>query len=117
MSSHNDAMLKKLLDPASIAIVGASDNPDKIGGRPIYYMRRHGYGGRIYPINPQRSEVQGEPCWPDLPSLPGIPDLAIVAVAGEQAVQAVDQCGEMGVAAAIVISAGFSETGSAGIGS
>ncbi|MBV7485083.1 acetate--CoA ligase family protein [Bordetella sp. BOR01] len=106
--------LDRLLDPASIAIVGASDNPDKIGGRPIYYMRRHGYAGTLYPINPQRAEVQGERAWPSLDALPAAPDLAIVAVAGEQAVQAVDRCADLGVAAAIVISAGFSETGSAG---
>jgi len=106
--------LDRLLDPASIAIVGASDNPDKIGGRPIYYMRRHGYAGTLYPINPQRAEVQGERAWPGLDALPAAPDLAIVAVAGQQAVQAVDRCAELGVAAAIVISAGFSETGDAG---
>lgn len=109
-----DASLTRLLDPASIAIVGASDNPDKIGGRPIHYMRRHGYAGALYPINPQRAEVQGERAWPSLAALPAAPDLAIVAVAGEQAVRAVDDCAALGVAAAIVISAGFSETGEAG---
>ena len=109
-----DASLARLLDPASIAIVGASDNPDKIGGRPIHYMRRHGYAGTLYPINPQRAEVQGERAWPSLAALPAAPDLAIVAVAGEQALRAVDECAALGVAAAIVISAGFSETGEAG---
>lgn len=109
-----DASLARLLDPASIAIVGASDNPDKIGGRPIHYMRLHGYAGTLYPINPQRAEVQGERAWPSLAALPAAPDLAIVAVAGEQAVRAVDDCAALGVAAAIVISAGFSETGEAG---
>lgn len=109
-----DASLARLLDPASIAIVGASDNPDKIGGRPIHYMQRHGYAGTLYPINPQRAEVQGERAWPSLAALPAAPDLAIVAVAGEQAVRAVDDCAALGVAAAIVISAGFSETGEAG---
>lgn len=115
VSDNRDAAaLDRLLAPASIAIVGASDNPDKIGGRPIHYMRRHGYAGTLYPINPQRAEVQGERAWPDLNALPAPPDLAIVAVAGEQAVQAVDRCAALGVSAAIVISAGFSETGEAG---
>lgn len=115
VSDNRDAAaLDRLLAPASIAIVGASDNPDKIGGRPIHYMRRHGYAGTLYPINPQRAEVQGERAWPDLDALPAPPDLAIVAVAGEQAVQAVDRCAALGVSAAIVISAGFSETGEAG---
>ncbi|MDF3943456.1 acetate--CoA ligase family protein [Achromobacter denitrificans] len=115
VSDNRDAAaLDRLLAPASIAIVGASDNPDKIGGRPIHYMRRHGYAGTLYPINPQRAEVQGERAWPDLDALPAAPDLAIVAVAGEQAVLAVDRCAALGVSAAIVISAGFSETGEAG---
>jgi len=112
--NRNAQALGRLLAPASIAIVGASDNPDKIGGRPIHYMRRHGYGGKLYPINPQRGQVQGERAWPDLEALPEAPDLAIVAVAGEQAVRAVDRCAGLGVPAAIVISAGFSETGEAG---
>ncbi|NYT86319.1 acetate--CoA ligase family protein [Pollutimonas harenae] len=103
-----------LLDPASIAIVGASDNPDKIGGRPIFYMRRHGYQGKLYPVNPQRPQVQGEKTWPTVASLPEAPDLAIVAVPGMKAVEAVDDCAALGVKAAIVISAGFSEVGPEG---
>lgn len=114
LASSSQRGLDALLDPASIAIVGASNNPDKIGGRPIYYMRRHGYTGTLYPINPQRSEVQGERTWPDLHALPAAPDLAIIAVAGEQAWRAVDHCAALGVASAIVISAGFSETGPEG---
>lgn len=114
ITSSRHRALDTLLNPKSIAIIGASDNPDKIGGRPIYYMRRHGYTGTLYPINPQRTQVQGERTWPSLDDLPAIPDLAIVAVAGDQAVQAVDRCAELGVSTAIVISAGFSEIGHAG---
>jgi len=112
VNHHDD--LQALLAPSSIAIVGASDHIDKIGGRPIHYMRKHGYTGTLYPINPQRATVQGERAWPSLAALPAVPDLVIIAVAGEQAVQAVDQCAQLGVLAAIVISAGFSETGDAG---
>ncbi|GAA5232603.1 acetate--CoA ligase family protein [Verticiella sediminum] len=108
------ASLAKLLSPASIAIVGASDNPDKIGGRPIHYMRRHGYRGRVFPINPQRESVQGERAWRSLGDLPEVPELAIIAVAGDEAVRATDACAAMGVGAAIVIAAGFSETGAHG---
>lgn len=106
--------LEKLLNPRSIAIFGASDNVDKIGGRPIYYMGQHGYRGTIYPINPQRDRVQGLRSYAALRDLPQTPDLAIVAVAGQGAVEAVDACGAMGVGAAIVIAAGFSETGAEG---
>ena len=58
------------LNPRAVAILGASDNPIKAGGRPIDYMRRHGYAGRIFPINPNRSEVQGLPAYASLRALP-----------------------------------------------
>lgn len=103
-----------LLNPASVAIVGASDNADKIGGRPIYYMRKHGYQGKVFPINPQRSEVQGQKAWPCIAALPEVPDLVIIAVPGDKAVEAVDECAALGVKGAIVVSAGFSEVSQAG---
>ncbi len=51
--------LKAALDPRSIAIIGASENPNKVGGRPVHYLDKFGFKGRIFPINPSRSEVQG----------------------------------------------------------
>ena len=106
--------LRAALDPASIAIVGASDNPHKVGGRPILYMKRYGYRGDIYPINPARAEVQGLKAWPDVTSLPRAPELAIVAVSGEEAVGAVEACAARGVAVCVVMSSGFGEIGTAG---
>lgn len=114
MAATITSELDCLLDPASIVIVGASDNPDKIGGRPIHYMRKHGYRGKLYALNPTRKIVQNEKTWASLADLPEVPDLAIVAVAGQKAIEAVDACGELGVRAAIVIAAGFSEVGPAG---
>ena len=106
--------LAAFLDPRSVAVIGASENPHKIGGRPIHYLGRFGYRGRIYPINPNRPEIQGHKAYPDLASLPEAPQLAIVAVAGVAAVQAVDACAAAGVEAAIVMASGFGETGEAG---
>jgi len=106
--------LAAFLDPRSVAVIGGSDNPHKIGGRPIHYLGRFGYRGRIYPINPNRAEIQGHRAFPDLTSLPETPQLAIVAVAGEAAVQAVDACAARGVEAVIVMASGFGETGEAG---
>jgi len=106
--------LRAALDPASIAIVGASDNPHKVGGRPILYMRRYGYRGAIYPINPARTEVQGLKAYPDVASLPQAPELAIVAVSGEEAVGAVAACAARGVKVCVVMSSGFGEIGAAG---
>jgi predicted CoA-binding protein len=65
--------LEAALNPKSVAIVGASDNPHKVGGRPILFMKKYGYKGRIFPINPTRAEVQGYTAYPDLASLPGVP--------------------------------------------
>lgn len=106
--------LSFLLDPKSVAIIGASDSPDKIGGRSLYYMRKYNYQGTIYAVNPGREVVQGEKSWSSLLDLPETPDLVIIAVAGKQAIEAVEMCAEKGVKGAIIISAGFSETGAEG---
>ena len=102
--------LRLALAPNSIAVIGASDNPNKIGGRPLAYLSRFGFKGVVYPINPTRTEVQGMHCFPDLASLPEVPDVVVVAVAGEQAIAAVDECGLAGVAVCIVMSSGFGES-------
>lgn len=112
MTSPNN--LRAALAPASIAIVGASDNPHKVGGRPILYMKRYGFRGVIYPINPARAEVQGLKAYPDVASLPQAPELAIVAVSGEEAVGAVAACAARGVKVCVVMSSGFGEIGAAG---
>jgi acyl-CoA synthetase (NDP forming) len=98
------------LDPASIAVIGASENPDKIGGRPIAYLARFGFRGRVFPINPHRAQVQGYRSFPGLAELPEAPDVAIVAIPGEQAVAAVDSCAAAGVKVAIMMASGFGET-------
>jgi acyl-CoA synthetase (NDP forming) len=99
------------LDPRSIAIIGASANPDKIGGRPIAHMRRSGYRGTIFPINPSRAEVQGIAAFSSLAELPHAPDLAIIAVPAGQVEAAVSECADRGVGGAVIMSSGFGETG------
>ena len=108
-------MLRTALDPESIAIIGASDNPHKVGGRPLLYLKRYGYRGAIYPINAARASVQGVPAFPAIASVPGAPDLAIIAVAGDEAVSAVQACAARGVKVVVVMTSGFGETGDAGL--
>ncbi|QHE85508.1 acetate--CoA ligase family protein [Hydrogenophaga sp. BPS33] len=108
------AALRRALNPASIAVIGASDNPNKIGGRPIAYLSRYGYQGKVFPINPMRSDVQGMRAFPSLASLDTAPDLAIVAVPGDAAVDAVQQCADAGVSLCIIMSSGFGEVHEAG---
>jgi acyl-CoA synthetase (NDP forming) len=105
--------LRAALDPKSVVVIGASENPDKIGGRPLFYLARHGYRGRVFAVNPKRSETQGFATFPSLDALPEAPEAAIVVVPGDAAIAAVEQCARMGVKACIVMASGFGETGTA----
>jgi acetate---CoA ligase (ADP-forming) len=102
--------LEFLHAPRSVAVVGASDNPDKIGGRPIRYMKEFGFRGTVLPVNPSRAVVQGLASFSDLSALPEVPDVAVVAVPGQSAVDAVAACADMGVKGCIVMASGFGET-------
>src|SRR5207237_9444575 len=108
------ASLDAALNPASVAIIGASDNPHKVGGRPLLYLQRYGYRGAVYPINPARSSVQGVRAYARIEDTPRAPDLAIIAIAGDEAVGAVEACAARGVKVAVVMTSGFAETGEAG---
>lgn len=106
--------LSHLLNPRSVAIVGASDDALRIGGRPISYMLSQGFQGQLLPVNPRRPSVQGLPAYADVAALPQTPDVAIVAVAAALAPQVVADLGARGTPAAIVFSAGFAEMGPEG---
>lgn len=106
--------LRAALAPRSIAVIGASDNPHKVGGRPILFMKRYGFRGAIYPINPGRAEVQGLKAYPSIGAVPQAPDLAVIAVAGDEAVRAVEECAQAGVQVAVVMTSGFGEIGAEG---
>ena len=106
--------LDPLLRPRSIAIIGASDDPTRIGGRPLNYLRTRGFAGAILPVNPNRATVQGLAAFPDVSALPEAPDAAIIAVPGEAAIAAVDALGARGCKAAITFTAGFAEIGPEG---
>ena len=108
-------MLQAALAPRSIAVIGASDNPHKVGGRPILYLQRYGYRGAVYPVNPGRATVQGLRAFARLEDLPEPPELAVVAVAGDEAVRAVESCAAQGVKVAVVMASGFGETGAEGL--
>lgn len=106
--------LSALLNPRSIAIVGASENAARIGGRPLRYLRESGFAGAVYPVNPNRDSVQGFKAYSSVASLPETPDVAILAVPAAATLQAVRECAERGVSSAIVFSAGFAETSEEG---
>lgn len=102
--------LRSVFSPRSVAVVGASDDPDKVGGRPVDYLKRFRFGGAVYPVNPHRSTVQGLDAYPTLSALPEVPEVALVVVPGAGALRAVEEAAEMGTQAAIVLASGFGET-------
>ena len=106
--------LTPLLSPRSIAVLGASSDATRIGGRPIAYLKAQGFKGAIYPVNPNRAEVQGLQAYPSVASLPETPDVAIVAVGAEIAPQAVEDLAKRGTKAALMFTAGFAEVDDAG---
>jgi acetyltransferase len=105
--------LYPLFRPESIAVVGASPDPQKVGGRPIQYLRTGGYHGRIYPVNPRYEELSGLKCYPNLAVLPEIVDLVVVAVPADKVPEVLLEAAGH-ARTAIVYSSGFGEFGSEG---
>ncbi|OEU53503.1 MAG: acyl-CoA synthetase [Desulfobacterales bacterium S3730MH5] len=107
-------MLERFFNPSSVAVVGASQNPAKIGYDILRNIIRYGYGGAVYPINPRAKEILGHKAYPDLASVPSKTDLAVVAVPGSAVIDVLEQCGKVGIDSVVVITAGFKETGPEG---
>ena len=107
-------LLDALFHPRSIAVVGASQNAQKVGGMPLRLLRELGFPGRVYAINPTAAEVQGAPSYASVAELPEAVDLAIIAVPAAAVEAAVDSLIARGVRAAVVLSSGFAEVGADG---
>ncbi|MEA2871340.1 MAG: hypothetical protein QOH67_1316 [Hyphomicrobiales bacterium] len=105
--------LDALFRPASVAIIGASSDANRIGGRPVAYSKR-AFKGAIIPVNPNQKEIQGLTAYPSIKDAPGEIDQAIIAVPAKAAMQAADECIAKGVKAAVMFSSGFAETGAEG---
>jgi len=108
------SLRQALLAPRSIALVGASDDLTKTSARPLQYLRRAGYDGAVYPINPRRSTVLGEQAWPSIADLPAVPDHAFILTPTEGAVDAAAECARLGIPVATILASGFAEGGAEG---
>ncbi|MGQ9500160.1 MAG: acetate--CoA ligase alpha subunit [Dissulfurimicrobium sp.] len=108
-------MLEKLFSPKAIALIGASTHPKKLGHEILQNLMASGFNGCIYPINPRASSILGLESYPDIRAIKKPIDLAIIAIPADLVINALKACGECGVGAAIVISAGFRETGHEGL--
>lgn len=106
--------LDALLNPKSIAVIGASADPNKTSGRPISYLLKHGFGGAIYPVNPKATEIQGLPCYASVEALPEAPDVGLVLLNARRSIDAVRSLAKLGCKAAVVLASGFAEAGEGG---
>lgn len=109
------ALAAALLNPRSVALVGASDDASKTAGRPQQFLRRAGFKGKVYPINPKRSTVQGAPAWPTLSALPEVPEHVFVLTPTESVLPTIEECARLGVRVVTVLASGFSESGPEGV--
>lgn len=105
---------ERLFHPRGIAIVGASADATRIGGHPVRALQKAGYGGGIFPVNPRYAEIAGLRCFPSCSAIAAPCDVAIVAVPAAMVAQAIRDCGTAGIGFAIVLTAGFRETGDDG---
>ena len=105
---------ERLFHPEAIAIIGASSDLTRIGGHPIKALKNAGYKGGLYLVNPKYPEMHGLKCYPDAMAIGQTCDLAIIAVPAPGVAQAVRDCGKAGIPFAVVLTAGFRETGPEG---
>ncbi len=112
MNTHK---LNNIFNPKRIALIGVTTNPNSVSGKVLINLVSGGFRGVVYPVNPEHEAVMGIPCYPDVKSLPKIPDLGIICSPAEKVPAAVRLCGEAGIRGIIIISAGFRETGEAGL--
>src|SRR5664280_158083 len=107
----NREAINKLMRPKSVAVVGASSQPGKIGYNVLETLLKGGYKGKIYPINPTATEILSLPVFPSVSVLPEAVDLAIITVPVKFANQVAEECGQKGIKALSVITSGYSEVG------
>ena len=115
MESHADTALNRFFNPNAVAVVGASSKPGKVGHAILRNLASSGFQGPIYPVNPHADEILGLKCHRSVVEIEGPVDLAVVVVPAPAVVPVVEECGEKGIGGAVVISAGFKESGPEGL--
>ena len=99
--------LKTFFEPTGVAIIGASDNPDKLSHGILRNMLEYGYQGGVYPVNPKSKEILGKTCYADISAVPDPLDLAVIILPAPAIPGVLEACGKRGVKTVTVISGGF----------
>lgn len=113
-NEYTQSDLRPLFYPESVAVIGASNNPGKLGWNVFRNLLTHGFKGRLYPVNPNATEIQGKKAYRSIKEIPEPVDVAIILVPAKQTPNVVRECCEAGVKFIIAESAGFSELGEEG---
>jgi len=108
------AGVRHLLAPRSVAVIGASRDPDSVGSAVFHNILRHNFTGTVFPVNRSAPAVGGVKAYPSILEVPGDVDLAVIVVPANHVLEVVDECAQKGVWGLIIISAGFGETGKEG---
>jgi acetyltransferase len=111
---RSDGDFADLFDAESVAIVGASTDPDELTGRPQHFLEKHGYEGTVYPVNPNHDSIRGVDCYPSVLDVPGEVDVALVLVPSDLIPTVLRECGQKGIRYAVVVGSGFGEVGEEG---
>ncbi len=109
-----DGLFQRLWNPRAVAVVGASATPNSLGHRILRYLRDHGYGGRICPVNPRYADIEGLASFSSVSAIPGEVDLALVLVGSDRVMAALEDCAQKGVPYVVVHASGFGEAGEDG---
>ena len=111
--SHDEIVsgMNKIMRPKAVAVIGASPENGKIGNSVMKNLINGGYQGKIYPIHPKLDEILGHKAYKSVKDVPGDIDTAVFAIPAKLVAQALTECGEKGIAGAVLIPSGFAETG------
>jgi acyl-CoA synthetase (NDP forming) len=107
MTKDQTRLYEALFSPRTVALIGASDDSSKTTSRPLEYLRRAGWGGEIFPVNPSRATVLGAQAWPSVRDLPCVPEHAYIMTGADNAIDATRQCAELGVPVVSIMADGF----------
>lgn len=115
MTHHDDAaLLKALVNPDSVALIGVSGSPGKLTARPLEFLQKNGWQGRIYPVNPTRDEIGGLKAYRSVADIPGGVDHAYILLNADPAIEALADCAKAGVKVISLLADGFAEAGMQG---
>ncbi len=107
--------LSPFFAPQTVAVIGATERPGSVGRTLLWNLISNAFGGTVFPVHPTRMNVLGIKAYPTIEAVPESVDLAIIAIPAQRVPTVIDQCGQAGVKGVIILSAGFRESGAAGV--